>query len=101
MGNVIQRLTHRGGEFRLTQVNEATSSGKPTITVTEDQTNTSQDDDLEPNGGDCDFATGYYIVLKLNYRLKYHVKFFRKVNWLSFFISSYRLCIYKEKKCIC
>ena len=54
MGNVIQRLTHRGGEFRLTQVNEATSSGKPTITVTEDQTNTSQDDDLEPNG-----VTGY------------------------------------------
>jgi hypothetical protein len=72
MGNVIQRLTHRGGEFRLTQVNEATGSGKPTITITEDQTNTSQDDDLEPNGGDCDFATGYYIVVKLSYIFMEH-----------------------------
>ena len=59
MGNVIQRLTHRGGEFRLTQVDEAASPVKPTITVTGDQTNSSQDDDLEPNGGDCDFTSGY------------------------------------------
>ena len=52
MGNIVQRLTHRGGEFRLTQVNEATNSGTPQITVTEDQTHLPQDDELEPNGGD-------------------------------------------------
>ena len=52
MGNVIQRLTHRGGEFRLTQANETPTSEKPTITVTDDSTNLPQDDDLEPNGGD-------------------------------------------------
>ena len=52
MGNVIQRLTHRGGEFRLTQANETQTSEKPTITVTDDSTNLPQDDDLEPNGGD-------------------------------------------------
>ena len=52
MGNIIQRLTHRGGEFRLIQVNEDQNSGTPQITVTEDQTNLPQDDELEQNGGD-------------------------------------------------
>ena len=51
MGNIVQRLTHRGGEFRLTQVNEAPNSSKPQITVTDDSTNLPQDDDLEANGG--------------------------------------------------
>ena len=90
MGNVIQRLTHRGGEFRLTQVNEATNSGKPTITVTEDQTNTSQEDELEPNGGDCDFTSGYNTVVILNYRsmelLEYReVGCFQKINAVLLF----------------
>ena len=52
MGNIVQRLTHRGGEFRLTQVNEAPSKDTPQITVTEDSSNLPQEDDLEPNGGD-------------------------------------------------
>ena len=51
MGNIVQRLTHRGGEFRLTQVNEGPNSSKPQITVTEDSTNLPQDDEIEPNGG--------------------------------------------------
>jgi len=50
MGNIVQRLTHRGGEFRLTQVNEGPNSSKPQITVTEDSTNLPQDDEIEPNG---------------------------------------------------
>jgi len=50
MGNIVQRLTHRGGEFRLTQVNEGPNSSKPQITVTEDTTNLPQDDEIEPNG---------------------------------------------------
>ena len=52
MGNIVQRLTHRGGEFRLTQVNEAPSKDTPQITVTDDSSNLPQEDDLEPNGGD-------------------------------------------------
>ena len=52
MGNIVQRLTHRGGEFRLTQVNEAPSKDNPQITVTDDSSNLPQEDDLEPNGGD-------------------------------------------------
>ena len=64
MGNIVQRLTHRGGEFRLTQVNEGPNSSKPQITVTEDSTNLPQDDEIEPNGG--------YIFLLF---FIYHIQF--------------------------
>ena len=64
MGNIVQRLTHRGGEFRLTQVNEGPNSSKPQITVTEDSTNLPQDDEIEPNGG--------YILLLF---FIYHIQF--------------------------
>ena len=69
MGNVIQRLTHRGGEFRLTQVNEAPSSGKPTITVTDDSTDLPQDDDLQPNGGDILFLQNFKILKSIGMQL--------------------------------
>ena len=51
MGNVVQRLTHRGGEFRLTQSNEG-SSKTPKITVSSEDSSNNQDEDLEPNGGE-------------------------------------------------
>ena len=70
MGNVIQRLTHRGGEFRLTQVNEAPKSGKPTITITDDSTNLPQDDDdLEPNGGDNLFLEDFTNYISLIHKV--------------------------------
>lgn len=50
MGNVVQRLTHRGGEFRLTPSNEG-SSKTPKITVSSEDSSNNQDEDLEPNGG--------------------------------------------------
>ena len=64
MGNIVQRLTHRGGEFRLTQVNEGPNSSKPQITVTEDSTNLPQDDEIEPNGG-CILLLFLLIIFKL------------------------------------
>ena len=51
MGNVVQRLTHRGGEFRLTPSNEG-SSKTPKITVSSEDSSNNQDEDLEPNGGE-------------------------------------------------
>ena len=51
MGNVVQRLTHRGGEFRLTQSNEG-SAKTPKITVSSEDSSNNQDEDLEPNGGE-------------------------------------------------
>ena len=63
MGNIVQRLTHRGGEFRLTQVNEAPSKDTPQITVTEDSSNLPQEDDLEPNGGDISLPFILKVIL--------------------------------------
>ena len=51
MGNVVQRLTHRGGEFRLTQSSEG-SAKTPKITVSAEDSSNNQDEDLEPNGGE-------------------------------------------------
>ena len=51
MGNVVQRLTHRGGEFRLTQSNEA-SAKTPKIAVSSEDSSNNQDEELEPNGGE-------------------------------------------------
>jgi len=50
MGNVVQRLTHRGGEFRLTQSSEG-SAKTPKIAVLSEDSSNNQDEDLEPNGG--------------------------------------------------
>ena len=51
MGNVVQRLTHRGGEFRLTQSSEG-SAKTPKIAVSSEDSSNNQDEDLEPNGGE-------------------------------------------------
>ena len=52
MGNVIQRLTRRSGEFQLTQqVDEAKQKPTPPR-ITVNDVNSTDDLDIEPNEGD-------------------------------------------------
>ena len=52
MGNVIQRLTRRSGDFQLTQQgNEAKQKTTPP-TITGNDVNSADDQDIEENEGD-------------------------------------------------
>ena len=54
MGNVIQRLTRRGGEFQIIQVEEAKQNATPQIKISDaNSTDLPQDViEIEPNEGD-------------------------------------------------
>ena len=88
MGNVVQRLTHRGGEFRLTQVNETPTSGKPTITVTDDSTNLPQDEeDLEPNGGDPLFFEEFTNYISVAHKILFVLESVKRLELLQFSVG--------------